>query len=187
MAHITDSNRDNLTTRLWRRVDVGHPLGCWEWTGYRTAAGYGRMNADRAGVGVHRVAYELMKGPIPDGLTIDHLCYNPPCVNPDHLEAVTARENFLMRSRLLTMRASRRGQCVKGHIMADSAYISPDGARRCRVCQEASRPKRQRQAAAKTTRELRARVERYRKRRGIRARDTLTREQILEALHEEAP
>lgn len=67
--------------------------GCWEWRGGRSRAGYGVFSVDRIQVKAHRFIYELLVGPIPSGLVIDHLCSNPPCVRPDHLEAVTTAEN----------------------------------------------------------------------------------------------
>lgn len=63
--------------------------GCWEWVGDRTDEGYGRC----AGAPAHRVAWLMFRGPIPDGLALDHLCRNVSCVNPDHLEPVTTAEN----------------------------------------------------------------------------------------------
>lgn len=69
--------------------------GCWEWTAYRDDDGYGKFKV-RAGFqqAAHRTSYELFVGPIPDGLQLDHLCRNPGCVNPEHLEPVTCEENI---------------------------------------------------------------------------------------------
>ncbi len=68
------------------------PTGCWHWTGAKTDKGYGRfyLNGNKH---AHRISYELLIGPIPNGLVIDHLCRNPSCVNPAHLEPVTHVEN----------------------------------------------------------------------------------------------
>jgi hypothetical protein len=67
--------------------------GCWSWTGARSA-GYGSFNpGGQRPVKAYRWSYEYFVGPIPDGLVLDHLCCNPPCVNPDHLEPVTSGEN----------------------------------------------------------------------------------------------
>lgn len=72
------------------------PTGfCWEWTGQKDS-GYGRYSGRPA----HRVTYEVLVGPIPDGLTLDHLCRNKGCVNPDHLEPVTSSENTRRAQRL---------------------------------------------------------------------------------------
>ena len=68
--------------------------GCWLWVGGRARPnGYGNLSVNNRLVNVHRLSYELRKGPIPDGLTIDHLCRVRLCINPDHLEAVTRAEN----------------------------------------------------------------------------------------------
>ena len=85
--------RPTLDDRLWRRIDIGDPAACWEWTGGRSSAGYGYITAGGRKQPVHRVVYELLVGPIPEGLALDHLCRNVRCVNPDHLEPVTWREN----------------------------------------------------------------------------------------------
>lgn len=66
---------------------------CWLWIGSRTHDGYGLFGADNRRTGAHRFSYEFHVGPIPDGLQLDHLCYVRNCVNPAHLEPVTAAEN----------------------------------------------------------------------------------------------
>lgn len=78
---------------FWTRVRKVES-GCWEWTANLTAAGYGMLNVGNGKYGyAHRYSWEHMRGPIPAGLTIDHLCRNRRCVNPDHLEPVTQAEN----------------------------------------------------------------------------------------------
>ena len=83
-------------SRFWTKVDKRPHMsdGCWLWmASKRNSKGYGQFWADGKIVPAHRWAYEQFKGPIPDGLQIDHLCRTPACVNPAHLEAVTAKEN----------------------------------------------------------------------------------------------
>jgi hypothetical protein len=108
--------------------------GCWKWPGQRTAAGYGQM---RTGPGsrdyVHRISHKLLIGPIPEGTEIDHLCRNRACYNPEHLEAVPHRINWL-RGESHAAVVVRTNRCGKGHDMTDAYVTKTTGARRCRPC-----------------------------------------------------
>lgn len=89
----------------------------------------------------HRIVYELLADPIPEGLTLDHLCRNRPCVNPAHMEPVTMGENSA-RGTGWAGRNSRKTQCVNGHEFAlGNTYTNADGHRRCMTCRTASRAK----------------------------------------------
>lgn len=123
--------------------------GCWLWTGHLVRNGYGEIAIPGGRKYVHRLAYELFVGPIPDGMQLDHRCHsNSPrcigicehraCFNPDHLEPVTARENNL-RSRSLSAAHARKTSCPNGH---PYDYATPTGRRRCRTCDNAKRNQR---------------------------------------------
>lgn len=91
MIHTPDAKVELVA--LWGRIDQRGPGECWEWTGNRSVRGYGQLRVDGRTVRAHRLAYELTHGPIPPGLMICHSCDNPPCCNPAHLWAGTARDN----------------------------------------------------------------------------------------------
>jgi hypothetical protein len=125
--------RPSAEERFWSRVSqVGE---CWEWTGPRDAAGYGKFSASRhRTVRAHRFAYEDMVGVIPEGLVIDHLCRNRSCVNPGHLEPVTDRVNVL-RSHGFPATYAARTHCNNGHeFTPENTRFRVDGGRRCRAC-----------------------------------------------------
>ena len=116
--------------------------GCWEWTAWKNPKGYGCLSLPKPGGGqtkhfAHRVLFELYRGPIPEGLQLDHLCRNRSCVNPDHLEPVTCQEN-LLRGDTHAARLSTRTHCGKGHEFSpENTIIRRDGSRRCRECNKA--------------------------------------------------
>lgn len=111
---------------------------CWLWSGRLEQKGYARFRDERSKkVFIHRWAYELMVGPIPEGLTIDHLCRNTNCANPEHLEPVTDIENIARGTQGRHHR--EKTHCYKGHeFTPDNTYVNPAGHRACRVCARAN-------------------------------------------------
>lgn len=92
---MTSEMTQRQIDRFWSRVDRRDNERCWIFEHAAASSnGYGRFSLNGRTVMAHRIAYELVKGPIPPGLFIDHLCMNRPCVNPDHLEPVTHTENI---------------------------------------------------------------------------------------------
>ena len=108
---------------------------CWLWTASLKSKGYGQFYYNGKNIHAHRAAYGLFKGPIPEGLTIDHLCRVIRCVNPGHLEAVTNKENVL-RGNGPTAINARKTHCKRGHSLSgDNVYIqSFTGQRNCKTC-----------------------------------------------------
>lgn len=102
----------DAASRLWAKVVKTD--SCWLWTGSQTRGGYGQIRVNGKLVYVHRFACEAMGRPIPPDLTADHLCRVRHCVNPDHIEAVTFKENVL-RGIGPTAENARREVCAKGH------------------------------------------------------------------------
>lgn len=82
-----------VADRFWAKVDKRGPDECWEWQGFRDKDGYGNAHSNGRPWGAHRVAYELLVGPIPDGLWVLHSCDNPPCCNIAHLFLGTHMDN----------------------------------------------------------------------------------------------
>jgi hypothetical protein len=108
--------------------------GCWYWTGARDWKGYGVTHWFGQQLMAHRVVYEFLVGPIPEGLHVDHLCSVPRCVNPDHLEPVTAQENN-RRSMSRSAVNARKTACHRGHdFTPENTYVNPRGQRQCRAC-----------------------------------------------------
>jgi len=130
--------------RFWSRVDKDGSNGCWLWNGYQNLGaskgplGYGYFRIGKKFYRAARLAYEWLRGPIPEGLHLDHLCRNPPCVNPEHLEPVTPQENTL-RGETMAAKYAVRESCKNGHLFTGEK--SRRGGRRCRTC-EAERTRR---------------------------------------------
>ena len=131
----------------FQRLAKPQANGCWLWTGQLgTRDGYGKFKPSpgQPTQMAHRWAYEAFTGPIPDGMQIDHACHSKDaacpggpdcqhrrCVNPEHLEPVTASENTLRQRHY----ERTRTECPKGHpYEGDNLIVRADGKRRCREC-----------------------------------------------------
>jgi hypothetical protein len=93
----------NDVARFWSKVLKTQD--CWLWLAATNPEGYGRFFVDGKFVGPHRYSYELHGNPIPEKGYIDHLCKNPSCVRPDHLEVVTNRENAIWGDRVVNKKS----------------------------------------------------------------------------------
>jgi HNH endonuclease len=120
---------------FWARVEKTET--CWLWTGHVDKDGYGRVDG---GMRASRYAYLLLVGPIPKTtprLVIDHICRNPRCVNPKHLEAVTDRENVLRGSSPpIPHPQAERPTCIHGHPLSGANLrVDRRGWRKCLTCE----------------------------------------------------
>jgi hypothetical protein len=146
-----------LRQRLLGKVEVQPSSGCWLFTGQLDRFGYGhidtedvskRLRKGRRTQQAHRVAYELLVGPIGDKLVIDHTCHNEDsdctggkecqhrrCCNPEHLAPTTHRQNIL-QGRGIAAQHAAASHCIRGHeFTPENTYRRPsNGGRQCRAC-----------------------------------------------------
>lgn len=135
-------------TRFWAKVDKSGPTGihsqtgidlgpCWLWTGALNSHGYGKCRSAKRYVSSHVLAYEMVRGEIPDGMDIDHLCRVRACCNPVHLEPVSRRVNLHRGVGAIAINA-RKTVCINGHPLdGDNVRrsVSKHGPKRfCRTC-----------------------------------------------------
>lgn len=99
----------SIESRFWAKVDLRSSIECWNWNGAKRPTGYGMIRIDGKTCATHRIAYQLQKGEIPEGMEILHSCDNPSCCNPAHLDVGTHQQNiqdmrnrFRMKNQILT-------------------------------------------------------------------------------------
>jgi hypothetical protein len=140
-----------VITAFWNKVEIKTEAECWPWLGNITTQGYGCFNfpvkqRERA----HRLAYELVRGPIPDGKVTDHLCRNRACCNPYHIELVSNKVNVLRGVGRTAINAVK-DTCKNGHPFTPENTLGRYGGlwRGCRICKNLSNMMGKRKARAK--------------------------------------
>ena len=145
------SEKMKTEERFWSKVDFLSTGPCWSWTAAKNTSGYGVFQLGTKTTLAHRFAYKMMKGEIPTGLSLDHLCRNRLCVNPLHLEPVTRGQNVL-RGIGIPVQNKAKTHCSEGHLLSvdnlDKFKLSI-GTRRCKICKNASERARQNRKKAK--------------------------------------
>lgn len=135
----------NTASRVRKALPIGYIVcesGCWEWVGGKSGTGYGCWKVNGKTRRAYRVMYERAKGPVPEGKELDHLCRNRLCVNPDHLEPVTRRENVLRGISPSAVHA-RKTHCHQGHPFTpeNTALWNRKNGTQTRVCRTCRRAK----------------------------------------------
>ena len=127
---LSGVDMDAVLVRFWSHVDKA--ADCWLWKS-RTTEGYGSsFEVNGQQLKPHRFSYTVFRGPIPLGLVIDHLCRQPACVRPDHLETVTNRTNALRGVGMSAQNAAKQ-TCQYGHPLFPRRYRD-EWSRYCRTC-----------------------------------------------------
>lgn len=133
----------NLTVlearRFWTKVNIDGPQSpfvrrnCWIWTATDNGHGYGSLRVRSKRIYAHVLSFLIHKGPIPEGKEIDHKCRTRNCVRPEHLRAITHRENVLAGDSPSAKQAARR-HCLRGHpLQGENLYVH-NGHRGCLIC-----------------------------------------------------
>ncbi len=148
---MTHARHKDLPPVLRDKISIPIGTGCWIWTAGKTVQGYGRLWVGGTYRPAHRLAFVALRGEIAGGLPLDHLCRCHPCVNPDHLEAVTHRVNIL-RGIGPTAINAQKTHCPAGHPFSGDNLSKYTGQRVCLAChavQSKDFRRRHREAAGK--------------------------------------
>lgn len=129
--NVTARKRTNSILRFQKYIELDILSGCWLWKGCITKKGYGLFKFNNVSLGAHRFSYQYWNGDIPKQLQIDHLCRTRNCVNPEHLEVISIKENIrrgISYNQELTY-------CKNGHkFTKENTMIRLTGGRMCRSC-----------------------------------------------------
>jgi len=139
MPHYHAPRAKSFIQAFESRVERVPFMSCWMWIGNADKRGYGKIYFNGKGATAHRAIYIHLHGEQPAGNEIDHLCRNPWCVNPDHLESVTKYENIMRGFGFAAINASKKS-CKYGHpYSGDNLFVASRGGRGCRMCEKERR------------------------------------------------
>lgn len=122
---------------MFAKVSRGTDEECWLWQGADNGTGYGQISKNYKKIYVHRLSYEIHVGPIPENMTVHHLCMNTKCVNPKHLSLASRGDNTLMGYAINVAASKKRSitHCPSGHeYNVKNTYFDKRGGRHCRPC-----------------------------------------------------
>jgi hypothetical protein len=135
----------DIKERLLSKIKVDDN-GCWLWTGFKGNSGYGNFEINnnkkdgRVTMKVHRLSYEIFKGPIPEGMLVCHTCDVRECCNPEHLWLGTQQQNIADMMAKGRHHNSNVTHCPRGHEYSiENTYIRSNGNRICRTCKNRKR------------------------------------------------
>lgn len=136
MGKIKYRNKIDVLNKFFSLFSFNESGGCWVWNGSFGGSGYGNFYDPfhkKRTTTAHRYSYELLKGPIDEGLTIDHLCRNKKCINPEHLEQVSIRENLIRGTGFIAINV-KKTHCPDGHPYDGRNLGVYKGLRHCKMC-----------------------------------------------------